>query len=80
MELVLQQMPIVVHSLNIGFLQTLRLFFELFYKSDRMDRAWYAADDSASDHLLFPRAGSWKDDLGRRRDRTFYGGCCILYF
>lgn len=26
MELVLQQMPIVVHSLNIGFLQTLRLF------------------------------------------------------
>ena len=27
MELVLQQMPIVVHSLNIGFLQTLRLFF-----------------------------------------------------
>ena len=36
-----------------------------------MDRAWYAADDPASDHLLFPRAGSWKDDLGRRRDRTF---------
>ena len=27
MELILQQMPIVVHSLNIGFLQTLRLFF-----------------------------------------------------
>ena len=27
MELVLQQMPIGVHSLNIGFLQTLRLFF-----------------------------------------------------
>lgn len=26
MELILQQMPIVVHSLNIGFLQTLRLF------------------------------------------------------
>ena len=25
MELILQQMPIVVHSLNIGFLQTLRL-------------------------------------------------------
>ena len=84
MELILQQMPIVVHSLNIGFLQTLRLFFvtligafplgliiafgsmsqfqaaELFYQSDRLDRAWYAADDPASDHLLFPRAGSWK--------------------
>ena len=26
MELILQQMPIVVHSLHIGFLQTLRLF------------------------------------------------------
>ena len=26
MELILQQMPIFVHSLNIGFLQTLRLF------------------------------------------------------
>ena len=27
MELILQQMPIVVHSLNIGFMQTLKLFF-----------------------------------------------------
>lgn len=27
MELILEQMPIVVHSLNIGFLQTLKLFF-----------------------------------------------------
>ena len=27
MELILQQMPIVVHSLNIGFIQTLKLFF-----------------------------------------------------
>lgn len=104
MELILQQMPIVVHSLNIGFLQTLRLFLvtligafplgliiafgsmsqfkplSYFTKVIVWDRAWYAADDPASDHLLFPRAGSWKDDLGRRRDRTFYGGCCILYF
>ena len=27
MELILQQMPIVIHSLNVGFLQTLKLFF-----------------------------------------------------
>ncbi len=27
MELILQQMPIVIHALNIGFLQTLKLFF-----------------------------------------------------
>lgn len=27
MELIMQQMPIVIHSLNIGFLQTLKLFF-----------------------------------------------------
>ena len=27
MELILEQMPIVIHSLNIGFLQTLKLFF-----------------------------------------------------
>ena len=27
MQLFLQQFPIVVHSLNIGFLQTLKLFF-----------------------------------------------------
>ncbi len=27
MELILQQMPIVISSLNVGFLQTLRLFF-----------------------------------------------------
>lgn len=27
MELILQQMPVVVHSLNIGFIQTLKLFF-----------------------------------------------------
>ena len=27
MELILQQMPVVVHSLNIGFMQTLKLFF-----------------------------------------------------
>lgn len=27
MELIMQQMPIVLHSLNVGFLQTLKLFF-----------------------------------------------------
>lgn len=27
MELIFEQMPIVIHSLNIGFLQTLKLFF-----------------------------------------------------
>lgn len=27
MDLILKQMPIVIHSLNIGFLQTLKLFF-----------------------------------------------------
>ena len=27
MELIMQQMPIVINSLNVGFLQTLRLFF-----------------------------------------------------
>ncbi len=27
MELILQQMPVVIRSLNVGFLQTLRLFF-----------------------------------------------------
>ena len=27
MKLILEQMPIVIHSLNIGFLQTLKLFF-----------------------------------------------------
>ena len=27
MELILEQMPIVIHSLNVGFLQTLKLFF-----------------------------------------------------
>lgn len=27
MELILEQMPIVIHSLNIGFIQTLKLFF-----------------------------------------------------
>ena len=27
MELFQQQLPIVIHSLNIGFLQTLKLFF-----------------------------------------------------
>ena len=27
MELILEQMPVVIHSLNIGFLQTLNLFF-----------------------------------------------------
>ena len=27
MELVLEQMPIVIQSLNVGFLQTLKLFF-----------------------------------------------------
>ena len=27
MELIAQQFPIVIHSLNIGFLQTLKLFF-----------------------------------------------------
>ena len=28
----------------------------------------------------FPGLVSWKDDLGRRRDRTFYGGCCMPLF
>lgn len=27
MELIMEQMPIVIHSLNVGFLQTLKLFF-----------------------------------------------------
>ncbi len=27
LDLILQQMPVVIHSLNIGFLQTLKLFF-----------------------------------------------------
>lgn len=27
MELILEQMPIVIHALNVGFLQTLKLFF-----------------------------------------------------
>ncbi len=27
LELILEQMPVVIHSLNIGFLQTLKLFF-----------------------------------------------------
>lgn len=27
MDLILEQMPIVIHSLNVGFLQTLKLFF-----------------------------------------------------
>ena len=27
MELILEQMPVVLHALNIGFLQTLKLFF-----------------------------------------------------
>ena len=27
MDLILEQLPIVIHSLNIGFLQTLKLFF-----------------------------------------------------
>ena len=27
MEQMMEQMPIVVHALNIGFLQTLKLFF-----------------------------------------------------
>ena len=27
MELILEQFPIVIHSLNIGFIQTLKLFF-----------------------------------------------------
>ena len=27
MEQIMEQMPIVIHSLNIGFIQTLKLFF-----------------------------------------------------
>ena len=27
MELIMEQFPIVIHSLNVGFLQTLKLFF-----------------------------------------------------
>ena len=30
MELILKQLPIVIHALNIGFLQTLKLFFVTF--------------------------------------------------
>ena len=27
MEVILEQMPIVIHALNVGFVQTLKLFF-----------------------------------------------------
>ncbi len=31
MELIMEQFPIVIHSLNVGFLQTLKLFFATSY-------------------------------------------------
>ena len=30
MELIMEQFPIVIHSLNVGFLQTLKLFLQRF--------------------------------------------------
>ena len=51
MELVLEQMPIVIQSLNVGFLQTLKLFFVTLIGAGN------SADDSAFDYLLFSRTG-----------------------
>ena len=79
MELMLEQVPIVIRSLNVGFLQTLKLFFvtllgavplglaiAFFYKDCCLDYTRNTADDSAFDHLLFSRAGARETYLGRR--------------
>ena len=72
MDLIMKQMPVVVSALNVGFLQTLKLFIvtligalplglviasQLACETDRLGDPWYPADDPTSDHLLFPRAG-----------------------
>ena len=57
MDLIREQFPIVIHSLNIGFLQTLKLFFVTLIGALPLGLVipWYAADDPAADHLLFSR-------------------------
>ena len=78
MNLIMKQMPVVVSALNVGFLQTLKLFIVTLVgalplglviafgsMSHFKPLSWLArlivwvhpADDPASDHLLFPRAG-----------------------
>ena len=75
MNLIMKQMPVVVSALNVGFLQTLKLFIVTlvgalplglviafgsmshFKPLSWLGDPWYPADDPASDHLLFPRAG-----------------------
>ncbi len=37
MELIMEQFPIVIHSLNVGFLQTLKLFLQRFLELFRWD-------------------------------------------
>ena len=39
MELIMEQFPIVIHSLNVGFLQTLKLFFS-FLNSVFCNASW----------------------------------------
>lgn len=104
MELILQQMPIVVHSLNIGFLQTLRLFLVtligafplgLIIAFGSMSQfkplsyftkviVWIVRGTPLMIQLLiiyyFPGLVLGKTIWGGGEHRTFYGGCCIIYF
>ncbi len=103
MDLIREQFPIVIHSLNIGFLQTLKLFFVTLigalplglvisfgttsrFKPVRavintivLALPWYATDDPAADHLLFPGSCTSQSCMGRWRDRTFYSCSCLIH-
>ena len=56
MELIMKQMPIVLHSLNLGFIQAES--HPLPYPVHRVDHPGNAADDPAADRILFPRTGT----------------------
>ena len=55
MELIMEQFPIVIQSLNVGFLQTLKL--EIYHEHYCMGSQRNAADDPDADYLLFPGTG-----------------------
>ena len=63
MELIMEQFPIVIQSLNIGFIQTLKLFFVtllgaiplgLVVAFDRLGCQRHSSDDPDAYYLLLP--------------------------
>ena len=65
MELILQQMPIVVHSLNIGFLQTLRLFLVTLIGAFQLyDQVYVLTSGGPANSTLTPVYLIWQNSFG----------------